>query len=177
MTENRYRPLILDASALITGFNPADVENEQYTVPLVEEELKRGLTSVRLKTSIRTGKLKVKTPKKAFLEEVEREAERVGDSFLLSEADKQVLALALELKSAGEKPIIVTDDYSIQNLARSMSIEFKPLTTFGIKFRYRWILFCSACGRIYPPRKKVRVCRVCGTPLIRKYFKKECARK
>ncbi|RJS83109.1 ribonuclease VapC, partial [Candidatus Bathyarchaeota archaeon] len=114
MTENRYRPLILDASALITGFNPADVENEQYTVPLVEEELKRGLTSVRLKTSIRTGKLKVKTPKKAFLEEVEREAERVGDSLLLSEADKQVLALALELKSAGEKPIIVTDDYSIQ---------------------------------------------------------------
>ena len=158
---------------MITGFDPAGIENEQYTVPLVEEELKKGLTSARLKTSIRTGKLKVRIPKKVFLEEVEKAAERVGDSLLLSETDKQVLALALEFKSAGRKPIIVTDDYSIQNLANSMGIEFRPLTTLGIKFRYMWVLVCPACGSRYPPRKRTRVCKVCGTKLILKHVREE----
>ncbi len=158
------------------GFDPANIENEQYTVPLVEEELKRGLASARLKASIKTGKLKVITPKKVFLEEVEKAAEKVGDSLFLSEADKQVLALALEFKSTGKEPIIVTDDYSIQNLANSMKIEFKPLTTFGIKFRYVWNLVCPACGRSYSPKKRVRVCRVCGTRLILKHVKEEPVR-
>jgi len=158
------------------GFDPAGVENEQYTVPLVEEELKKGLASARLKTSIKTGKLRVKTPDRVFLEEIEKAAEKVGDTLFLSEADKQVLALALEFKSAGKDPIIVTDDYSIQNLASSMDIEFKPLTTFGIKFRYVWTLFCPACGRRYPPKKKVRVCKVCGTGLILKHVKEKPVR-
>ena len=61
----------------------------------------------------------------------------------LSEADKQVLALALELKGSGLTPLIVTDDYSIQNVANKIGVEFTSLMTFGIKFRFKWISILS----------------------------------
>ena len=60
-------------------------------------------------------------------------ASKVGDSHKLSETDLQLLALALELKTEGVAPQIVTDDYSIQNVATQMGIGFLALATFGIK--------------------------------------------
>lgn len=38
----------------------------------------------------------------------------------LSKADLQVLALAMELKRRGLRPLIVTDDYSIQNVTNKI---------------------------------------------------------
>ena len=90
----------------------------------------------------------------------------------LSEADMQVLALALELKSRGSTPLIVTDDYSIQNVANKIDVDFTALLTFGIKFRFKWILYCPACYRKYPQDYKFKVCEVCGTELKRKPKKK-----
>ena len=143
-------------------------------MPLVEAELKKGyLSMARLKAAVKTGKVKIKMPESKFLDEVKRCSERVGDSLFLSEADKQVLALALELKSHGRKPVIVTDDYSIQNLANSMGIEFKSLSTFGIRFRYLWTLYCPACKREYSPKQRIEFCKVCGTKLKFKHTKEK----
>jgi len=38
----------------------------------------------------------------------------------------------MELKDSGYAPQIVTDDYSIQNVATKMGIEFLSLATLGI---------------------------------------------
>lgn len=88
--------------------------------------------------------------------------------FFLSETDKQLLALAVELKSAARNPQIVTDDYSIQNVATQLGIEFTALATFGIRRLLEWIRYCPACHREYPANYKSNTCEVCGTELKRK---------
>jgi UPF0271 protein len=87
-------------------------------------------------------------------------------------ADKQVLALALELKDIGYQPQIVTDDYSIQNVANQLSIQFAPLMTFGIRYRFLWALYCPACHRKYPADYRSKRCEICGTELKRKPLEK-----
>ena len=48
-------------------------------------------------------------------------ASKAGDFHKLSEADMQLLSLALQLKAEGYTPKIVTDDYSIQNVAKQLA--------------------------------------------------------
>lgn len=126
----------------------------------------------RFKTAVESGKLKVQTPEKTFLERVKASANMVGDAFFLSETDLQVLALALQLKMKGYTPLLATDDYSIQNVARHLGIEFASLATLGIRFPLKWIRYCPACHRKYPADYKSRRCPICGTELKRKPLRK-----
>jgi len=123
---------------------------------------------MRLEIAIESGKLKVKTPTQDYTNRSEVYANEVGDSFKLSEADKQLLALALELKDAGYAPHIVTDDYSIQNVATKMAIEFLSLSTLGIKRLLEWVRYCPACFKEYAANSKFKECIICGTELKRK---------
>ncbi len=165
--------MVLDTSAFIAGFDPLSIEDGVYSVTAVEMELASGsLPWVRFKTAVENGKLKLRAPKAEFLDRVKESSRDVGDVLFLSDVDLQVLALALELKSAGNEPLIVTDDYSIQNVANQLGLEFAPLMTFGIRFRLHWIRYCPACRRKYPPDYKHRKCEVCGTELKRKPLKK-----
>jgi UPF0271 protein len=117
---------------------------------------------------VESGRLKVKAPSGEFLNRAKASAATVGDSFFLSETDLQVLALALELKVAGYNPQIVTDDYSIQNVAKQAQIEFAPLVTFGIRRRLEWLRYCPACHKTYSAHSKSSSCDICGTELKRK---------
>ncbi len=127
---------------------------------------------VRFNAAVENRRLMVRTPRNFFLREVREASRRVGDVRYLSEADLQVLALALELKSRGLNPLIVTDDYSIQNVANQVSVNFTSLMTYGIRFRFNWILYCPACYRKYPSDYKFKSCEVCGTKLKRKPLRK-----
>jgi len=170
------RVMVLDTSAFLAGFDPFSISEEQYTIPMVKDEIMGGsMPWVRFKTAVESGKLKVKTPDKTFLDEVKKSANIIGDTFFLSKTDFQILALALELKTHGYSPLIATDDYSIQNVADQLSIEFASLSTFGIRFRLQWIRYCPACHRRYPADYKSRKCEVCGTELKRKPIKKKAA--
>ena len=170
--------IILDTSAFIAGFDPLTIQNEQYSVPLVKSELfSDSLSWTRLTTAIGSRKLKIKQPAVEFSDKVREASKKVGDALSLSEADRQVLALALELKSAGYSPLIVTDDYSIQNVADQIGVEFAPLMTFGIRFRLNWILYCPACHKKYPSDYRLKTCEVCGTVLKRKPLKKTLVKK
>jgi len=163
------RIIILDTSAFVAGFDPFSFDEDQVTVPKVEEEIKRNsMVKMRFNTAIESGKVKIKLPSKEFQAKTEAIANRVGDSFKLSEADRQLLALALELKESGCTTQIVTDDYSIQNVATQIGIEFVSLATFGIKRLFEWIRYCPACFKQYPAGSKSNECQVCGTVLKRK---------
>lgn len=142
-------------------------------MPEVKKELIAGsIPWVRFNTAIENKKLTVRSPKDTFFQEIQEASRKIGDMRYLSEVDLQVLALSLELKSKGLSPMIVTDDYSIQNVANKVDIEFRSLMTFGIKFRFKWILYCPACFRKYPSDYKFKSCQVCGTELKRKPKKK-----
>jgi UPF0271 protein len=161
--------MVLDTSAFLAGFDPFSVGEDQLTVPQVEEEVRsNSITWVRFKTAVENGKLKVKAPSHEFLNRVKVSANRVGDSFFLSKTDMRILALALELKVKGYIPQIVTDDYSIQNVATQIGIEFVPLATFGIRRLLEWARYCPACHREYPADYNSTECSVCGTALKRK---------
>jgi UPF0271 protein len=174
----KERIIILDTSAFIAGFDPLTIQNEQYSVPLVRDELaSNSLPWTRLATAVGSTKLKIKQPSAEFVDKVREASKKVGDVLSLSEADKQVLALALEFKSVGYSPLIVTDDYSIQNVANHIGVEFTPLMTFGIRFRLHWILYCPACQKKYPSDYRLKVCEVCGTVLKRKPLRKILVKK
>ena len=161
--------IVLDTSAFLVGFDPFSVIEEQATVPKVEEEIRtKSMTWVRFRTAVENGKLKVKAPSEEYWNQVKASANRVGDSFFLSETDLQILALALQLKVEGYIPQIVTDDYSIQNVATKMGIEFVSLATFGISRLLEWVRYCPACHREYPADYNSTECAVCGTTLKRK---------
>lgn len=163
------RVIVLDTSAFLAGFDPFRFNEEQFTVPTVEAEIQRSsMVKTRLEAAIESGKLKVKAPSPKFSDTAKASAIIAGDAFKLSVTDMQLLALAQELKAEGYAPQIVTDDYSIQNVASRLGIEFVALATFGIKQQLEWVRYCPACYRQYPADGKTSECQVCGTALKRK---------
>ena len=98
--------------------------------------------------------IEIRIPKKESLAAVETAAGKSGDLDVLSRADKEVLALAYELKA-----ILVTNDFAVQNVASRMGLSWEP-TEKGIKEEIKWEWFCPACW------KKSRgkgACEFCGT--------------
>jgi len=169
---------VLDTSAFIAGFDPFAVTDMVYTVPSVGQELvSNSMIYTRFKTAVESGKLQVRTPANVFRGRVKESSKAVGDVLFLSKVDEQVLALALELKSFGDTPLIVTDDYSIQNVANQLGLEFASLMTFGIRYRLNWTIYCPACHREYPADHKPKTCQACGTELKRKPLRKTLLRK
>ena len=174
----KNKTLVLDTSAVIGGFDPLTFPEKQYTVNEVKTELNQSsMTGVRFHTAIESGKTIILEPQEKFLQEVIEASKNLGDMRYLSKADMQVLALALELKNDGKTPVVVTDDYSMQNVANKIGVEFTSLKTFGIKKRFKWILYCPACYNKYPADYEFASCEVCGTELKRKPQKKSRLRK
>jgi endoribonuclease Nob1 len=163
------RIVVLDTSAFVAGYDPFALGTEQVTVPKVEEEIRRNsMVKMRLETAIESGKVKVVAPTQEALSAAQASAGKVGDAWKLSEADMELLALALQLKNEGYTPQIVTDDYSIQNVATKLGIDFLALATFGIKRMLEWIRYCPACHKEYSANLKTKECQICGTELKRK---------
>lgn len=169
------RVLVLDSSAFIMGFNPSRTDSA-YSVRAVEEELSQGtMPQLRFRMFNEKGDLTVQVPSPRAERIVEEASSHAGESGYLSKADRDILALATDLKLEGREPVIVSDDYAIQNLADHLQISHSSLANFGIVHRFDWIMYCPACHRRYkPPEKK---CLVCGTELRRKVLRKTKASK
>lgn len=158
--------LVLDTSALIMGFNPTRT-GEAYTVPSVEDELSRGtMTELRFHVNKEKGKVILRYPTPRSLESVESVSIKTGEKGHVSRADREVVALALDLKQDGEDPVIVSDDYAVQNMAEHLHLPYGSLANFGIAHKFNWIMYCPACHRRSVGPEKT--CKVCGTELKRK---------
>mgnify|MGYP001024855232 CR=1 FL=1 len=165
----RRRILVLDTSAFIAGFDPSAVDEDLFSVPSVRNELAdRSLSKLRFETAAESGRLTVLEPSPQFLSLIRESSKEIGDMLYLSEADIHILALAMQLKETGHATTIVTDDYSIQNVAKRIKADFVPLATFGIRFYLQWLLYCPACRKKYPSDYRSGQCDVCGTRLKRK---------
>jgi UPF0271 protein len=135
----------------------------------VYEEIKNAsIVLVRFNAAVESGKVKIKIPQEEYSNKIEASASEMGDSYRLSETDMQLLALALELKTQGNHIEILTDDYSIQNVAKQNNIEFHALATFGIRRLLEWMRYCPACYKEYAINSSFSVCQICGTELKRK---------
>ena len=173
---NKRRAMILDTTAFIAGFNPSSIHEETYSVPDVERELtKSPMAKLRFNTAVKAGRLKLREPEIQYLDKAKKASMEVGDLLSLSEADMKILALAIQLKKEKYTPIIITDDYSIQNVAKKLSVNYASIAIFGIRFHLKWLLYCPACRRKYPPDYKFEECETCGTKLKRKPLTKSPA--
>lgn len=147
---------ILDATAFRSGIVISG-ENDWYTTPSVMDEIRRGKIAKDIEI-LKDVSINVSSPKEKVVTEVMKAAEATGDISRLSETDIEVLALALELDA-----IIFTDDYSIQNLARVLNIEYLPVVEKGITEIFEWESKCSGCARTFDVQNGT--CPVCGSNL------------
>lgn len=147
--------MVLDSSVLYYGKDlPADIE--LVISPGVASELERHGMAERLELLLAT-RVKVLSPSKKALTRVLAESERSGDSRRLSSTDREILALAIDLGYE-----IVSDDYSVQNVAALLGIACRGIDQKGISRVMSWESKCVGCGRRFPPN--VTECDVCGSP-------------
>ena len=119
--------LVIDAAIFIQG-----IDVEGCTTPKVVEEVKDPESRLLLESLISAGKVKVLMPSGESIQAVREKAVETGELNELSEADIEVLALAYELNA-----VLFTDDYNLQNIAKTLGIRFKTLKR-GIKRVIHW---------------------------------------
>jgi len=157
---------ILDAGAFLSGF---DLEGgEFYTIQEVIDELREERARLRALIGVDERKLVIApSPDK---DKVKEAAIKTGDISRLSDTDLKVLSLGLELKEKGYEPVIVTDDYTMQNVAKKLNLDFAPIVERGIKKSLMWRKICKGCGRVYPSSFKGN-CTFCGSALKRRIYR------
>jgi len=92
--------------------------------------------------------------------------EKTGETRRLSAADRDVVALAVDMAALGAVDIW-TDDYSIQNTAKRLGITTRPILTDGITSEAVWHVRCTGCARYLDEDPRDGVCPVCGSPVKR----------
>ena len=143
---------VIDAAIFIQG-----IDVEGYTTPRVVEEVKDPESKLLLESLISAGKVRVLIPSKESVEFVRAKALETGELDELSEADIELLALAYELNTT-----IFTDDYNLQNIAKTLGIKFKTLKK-GIKRVIRWRYVCIGCNRKFKREPPGSICPECGS--------------
>ena len=146
---------VLDTSALMSG---RSFEGELFITEEVLRELrKQGALTPQLEAFLAV-KVRVVSPSRQAEKSIEEASHGTGDAHRLSPTDVGLLALASELGAA-----IVTDDYSIQNLAAEIGVPYEPVQEEGIREVVRWRYRCAGCGKSFAEWHDP--CPVCGAKL------------
>ena len=151
--------LILDSSALFSMENLPD--EASCCPPGVVKELQR-YNDRRL--DLWGDLLMVSDCTQASIDRVMEVARKSGDAGRLSAVDVTVLALALDLSGT-----VLTNDYSIQNVAKIMGIPYRAVGQGGIRKVEKWNFQCTGCHKWY--KEKMAECPICGSPM--KAFRKK----
>ena len=93
--------------------------------------------------------------------DAESAAATTGDLPRLSPVDLDILALAL---STGET--LYTDDYSLQNVCRSVNHPFEAVSNKRSRQQWSWELRCIGCRATKKAdSQKEEECDICGSPM------------
>ncbi len=138
---------VLDASAIILR---KAVYDDMITVPEIIQEIKDENSRLYLDVV----NIRVEEAKEEFVMTVIDAAKKTGDIERLSDADIRLIAKALEVDGT-----VVTDDYSIQNVAGKLGIKYENVMQKGIEKEFKWIRVCRGCKKI----TERKICEVCGS--------------
>lgn len=145
-------PYVLDATAIRAGLTTQD-RSIWFTTPSVLDEIKKGRVSRDLELAVEIS-ITVKAPGADALAKVREAAAQTGDVGRLSGTDTELLALALELGAT-----LVSDDYSVQNVATVLKIPYETQLG-GIRKVIHWTYRCKGCGKYYDEMQPD--CPICG---------------
>jgi endoribonuclease Nob1 len=153
---------VLDSTAFFRGI-PFQGTGKYYTTYHVMDEVgSRGIGAQLIHSRVQ-----VTEPSKESLEKVKHVSTKTGDLKSLSEADSSIIAVSLDLASAGRDVVLVTDDFAVRNVAEVLGVGLSETTVRGEWKQITWITYCKGCGKQYSD-PKTTVCDVCGTKLSRK---------
>ena len=159
---------VADTTYFITEQKPEQKKDiEIVTTKEVIREIKDQTSRYNLNREIQ-----VNSVAKKHIQKTREIARETGDITRLSKTDLKLLGLARQLKETDKKPIIKTDDYSIQNVAQKMQIEYSGIKQNKIKKEMIWGYRCIACKREYKD-KKIKDCPVCGSELEERIIKRK----
>lgn len=161
MEEKSKKCVVVDANALLMNNALQYLKNYCcFTVPEVIDEIKTIKHRVCIEVLLDLKVLSIISPNREHLERVLEAARRSGDISSLSKTDLKILALAFQLQEQGCDPLLMTDDYTVQNLASHLKIRWRNVRVDAIKKRIRWCYRCTACDEVY--NEYLEECRVCG---------------
>ncbi len=171
---------VLDANIFLRGIDLYLFNGMIYTSPRIIDEIdvnkyknKNRNILMQIQVAIESKKLIVKSPLKKFLQEIVNKSKITGDYNALSDADKELLALTLELKeNLKDKVILFTNDYSMENLCCELNIKFSPIYEKGIKAKVEWQVYCPFCKDVRDAEDLNKNCERCGLKLKRRPKKK-----
>jgi len=153
---------IIDTSAILSG-KPINLDNAMMiTTSSVYNELKPGGRDYQTLQFLIEKGLSINSPSQDSIEKIKIISSKTGDLNRLSEADMDILALALDINKADNKEaVILTDDYSIQNVAYTLNIKFESISQKGIAKRFIWSRRCLGCGKNF--KENLKTCPICGS--------------
>jgi len=154
--------VIIDTSAILSG-KPINFDNAiMITTSSVYNELKPGGRDYQTLQFLMEKGLSINSPSQDSIDKIKTISNKTGDLNRLSVADMEVLALALDINTTeGKEAIILTDDYSIQNVACNLNIKFESISQKGIAKRFIWIRRCLGCGKNF--KENLKTCPICGS--------------
>ncbi|MFW9879340.1 MAG: NOB1 family endonuclease [Candidatus Thorarchaeota archaeon] len=167
---------IFDTNIFLTGIDFNVIRGVIYTTPSIVEEVKaskfleknRNILN-KINAAIESKKLKTKHPKGKYLTLVKQASKKTGDFNALSDADKELIALTLELIKTTDKMVkIYSNDYSIENVCVELNIPFSSLYKNGIESKIIWQIYCPYCKTIHKAEDFNQVCEICGSKLKRR---------
>jgi UPF0271 protein len=153
---------VIDTSAILSGKPLHDPKLTLVTTPGVSNEFNPGGQDFRTFELLKELGLAIHAPSLESVSFVKKTAQKTGDDRRLSTADIEVVALALDInKRPNHEAIILSDDYSIQNVASTLNVKFQVILQKGITKKFKWVSRCPGCGRQFHETKKI--CPICGT--------------
>ncbi|TFG28056.1 MAG: hypothetical protein EU532_06085 [Promethearchaeota archaeon] len=168
--------LIFDANIFLIGTDFNVIPQKIYTVPKilkeieVEKYLSRNRNIInRINIAIESGNLIIKEPSPEYLSKVIDSSYKTGDLKALSEADQQLIALALQLKDLTKQEVILySNDYSVQNCCKELKVHTKSLMKKGITQLIHFEVYCPQCKTLHDANELNEHCEICGSKLKRR---------
>jgi UPF0271 protein len=161
IVKKKTKIYIIDTSAILSG-KPIYLNDVKIvTTSSILEELKPGGRDYRSFQFLMERGLSIQSPSKESTEKIKTVCSKTGDVNRLSKTDIEILALALEINKDDEKEaVILTDDYSIQNVSYVLNITYESISQSGITKKFKWTCRCRGCGKRF--KENIKTCPICG---------------
>lgn len=150
---------VLDTSLLLGGREPPQDGTCSTTPEAAGEVAPGGKDHRRFERWLAAG-LRIESAPPETLERVADAGLAAGNLGRLSPADLSLLALALE-----QQATLVTDDFTILDLAIRLSIPTQTVNQDAPRATLDFRPRCTGCGRWFDAMPKKDECPVCGSPV------------
>lgn len=155
------RAIVLDAAGFFSGYVAMFSNQKIYTVGEVVDEIKDPRSRSIYENIVSADRISVIEPSPGSVRRVIEVAIQEGILEALSNADRKILALALDLREKGYDVLLITDDSYLHRLASKLGVSSKGARRGTPRSFKRVIYRCEVCG--YRTRKRVETCPICGS--------------